>query len=109
MSDMKKIILSLFIALSVLFAPVAHASGMSCDGDNNQISKHSKMQSESEKHDDGKMAEAGHHCCCPHVSAISNLTVVEPMTVSSRIVFIHEADATTSEVVGLTLKPPSHA
>lgn len=109
MSGMKKLFFSLFIAFSLLIAPIAHAAGMNCEGDNCQMSEQSKKQSKSEKQDDGKMANAGHHCCCPHVSSISNLAVAEPMTVSSRTVFVLEQDATTSVVVGPPLKPPSHA
>ncbi|MBA4274383.1 MAG: hypothetical protein C0436_01885 [Alphaproteobacteria bacterium] len=109
MRVMKKVILSLFIALSLLVAPIAHAAGMNCEGDNCQMTEQSKKQSKSEKQDDGKMANAGHHCCCPHVSSIPNLTVAEPMKVSSRTVFVLEQDATTSVVVGPPLKPPSHA
>jgi hypothetical protein len=106
---MKKIILSLFIAFSLLIAPIAHASGMNCEGDNCQMIQKSEKQSKSEKQDDSKMAKAGHHCCCPHFSAMPNLNVAEPITVSSRTVFVLEQDATTSVVVGPPLKPPSHA
>lgn len=109
MRVMKKVILSLFICLSLLVGPVAHAAGMNCEGDNCQMTEQSKKHSESEKQEDGKMANAGHHCCCPHVSAILNLAVAEPMTVPSRTVFVLEQIATTSLVVGPPLKPPSHA
>ena len=64
MRVMKKVILSLFIALSLLVAPIAHAAGMNCEGDNCQMTEQSKKQSKGEKQDDGKMANAGHHCCC---------------------------------------------
>jgi hypothetical protein len=109
MHCMKKAILSLFVALSLLVAPIAHAYDMNCEGDNCQMTEKSDEQSKSEKQDDGKMANAGHHCCCPHVSAMPNLTVAEPMQVSSRTIFVLEQDATTSVVVGPPLKPPSHA
>ena len=107
---MKKVILSLFVAFSLLIAPLAHAAGMNCEGDNCQMSEQTKKQAKSEKQQDNdKMANAGHHCCCPHVSSIPNLAVVEPMQVSSRTVFVLEQDAMTSVVVGPPLKPPSHA
>ena len=107
---MKKVVLSLFVAFSLLIAPLAHAAGMNCEGDNCQMSEQTKKQAKSEKQqDDDKMANAGHHCCCSHVSSIPNLAVVEPMKVSSRTVFVFEQDATTSVVVGPPLKPPSHA
>lgn len=107
---MKKVILSLFVAFSLLIAPLAHAAGMNCEGDNCQMSEQTKKQAKSEKQQDNdKMANAGHHCCCPHVSSIPNLAMVEPMKVSSSTVFVLEQDATTSVVVGPPLKPPSHA
>ena len=106
---MKKLILSLFIAFSLFVAPIAHAYDMNCEGDNCQISEKAEKQSKNEKQDDGKMANAGHHCCCPHFSAMPTLTVAEPMTISSSTVFVLEQDATTSIVVGPPLKPPSHA
>lgn len=107
---MKKVILSLFVAFSLLVAPLAHAAGMNCEGDNCQMSEQTKKQAKSEKQQDNdKMANAGHHCCCPHVSSIPDLAMTEPMKVSSRTVFVFEQDATTSVVVGPPLKPPSHA
>lgn len=106
---MKKVILSLFVAFSLLIAPLAHAAGMNCEGDNCQMSEQTKKQSKSEKQDDGKMAAAGHHCCCPHVSSIPDLAMTEPMKVSSSTVFALEQDDMTSVVVGPPLKPPSHA
>ena len=106
---MKKVILSLFVAFSLLIAPLAHASGINCEGDNCQMTEQSKKQIKGEKQDDGKMAAAGHHCCCPHVSSVPNLPMTEPMKVSSRTIFVLEQDATTSVVVGPPLKPPSRA
>lgn len=107
---MKKIVLSLFVAFSLLLAPIAHAAGMNCEGDNCQMSEQAKKQAKSEKQQDtDKMAGAGHHCCCPHVSAIPDLAVAEPAAVSGSTSFNFEQDASTSVVVGPPLKPPSHA
>lgn len=106
---MKKAILSLFIAFTLLVAPIAHASGMNCEGDNCQMSEQTKKQAKSEKQDDGKAANAGHHCCCPHVSSIPDSALAAPQTASDSAVFVLEQDATTSVVVGPPLKPPSHA
>lgn len=100
---MKRLFVYLFVAFCLMLSPIAHASGMNCEGDNCQ------MTQKSEKQDDGKMANAGHHHCCPHFLTMPNLTVAEPITVSSRTVFVLEQDATTSVVVGSPLKPPSHA
>jgi hypothetical protein len=107
---MQKIILSLFVALSLLIAPIAHASDMNCEGDNCQMSEQTKKQAKSEKQQDNdKMAEAGHDCCCSHVSIIPDLAVAKPMAASSYTAFVYEQDVTTSVVVGPPLKPPSHA
>ncbi len=107
---MKKIILSLFVAFTLLIAPLAHAAGMNCEGDNCQMSEQTKKQAKSEKQQDNdKMANAGHHCCCSHVSSIPNLAVMDSVSVSSQAVFALEQDAMTSVVAGPPLKPPSHA
>jgi hypothetical protein len=108
--DMKKSLLSLFVAFTLLLAPIAHAFDVGCEGDNCQMSEQVKKDSKSEKQQDNdKMANAGHHCCCPHVSAIPDLAVASPIATSSQTVFVLEQDATTSVVVGPPLKPPSHA
>lgn len=106
---MKKVILSLFVAFSLLFAPIVQAYDFECKDENCQTVDKSAKQSDRDDQDGGKMVNAEHHCCCPHISAIPNLAVAEPMKVSSRTVFILEQDATTSVVVGPPLKPPSHA
>lgn len=106
---MKKAALSLFVVFSLLVAPIAHASAMICEGDNCQMTEQSKKQFDSEKQDNDKMAEAGHHCCCPHVSAIPDSALAAPQTASDSAAFDFHQDATTSVVVGPPLKPPSHA
>ena len=74
------------------------------------MSEQTKKQVKSEKQQDNdKMAEAGDHCCCPHVSAIPDLALAKPMAASSQTAFVYEQDVTTSVVVGPPLKPPSHA
>lgn len=106
---MKKAILSLFIAFSLLLAPIAHAAEMSCQGGECTMSEQVKKQSDTDTQDNGKVANSDHYCCCHHVSVMPNFTLAAPMTVSSRTVFVLEQDATTSVVVGPPLKPPSHA
>lgn len=108
MFGMKKVLLSLFIAFSLLIAPMAHAADVNCEGDNCQMSEQVKKKTDSQP-DEDKMAKAGHHCCCPHVSAIPDLAVAAPTLVESRTAFTVEQEATTSLVVGPPLKPPSHA
>lgn len=107
---MKNAVTCLFLVLSLLFAPIAHASGMNCEVDNCQMSEQTNEQAKSEKQqDNNKMAKAGHDCCCPHVSVIPDLAVAKPLATSSQTAFVYEQDATTSVVVGPLLKPPSRA
>jgi hypothetical protein len=107
---MKKIILSLFVAFSLLVAPIAHAAGMNCEGDNCQMSEQTKKQDKSEKQQDNdKMAGAGHHCCCAHVSINLNTALSAPETASSQEPFSRLNVFMSSVVQGPPLKPPSHA
>lgn len=107
---MKKAVLSLFVAFALLLAPIAHAGGMTCQVDDCQMSEQTKKQYEAEKQQDNdKMVEAGHHCCCPHVSAIPDLAVAKSRVSSSQTAFTFEQDVMTSVVVGSPLKPPSHS
>lgn len=106
---MARVLISLFIVFSLLVAPMAHAAGMGCAGDNCQMSEIAKKSAKDDKQDKNKMADAAHHCCCSHVTAIPDSGIAEPKVVSSRTVFTLEQDATTSVVVGPPLKPPYHA
>ena len=105
-----KFFLLLFVVFTLLLAPIAHAGGMNCQVDDCQMSEQTKKQYEAEKQQgNDKMAEAGHHCCCPHVSAIPDLAVAKSRVPSSQTAFAFEQDVMTSVVVGPPLKPPSHA
>jgi len=106
---MKKTILSLFIAFSLLLAPVAHAAEMSCQGGECTMSEQVKKQSDTDTQDNGKVANSDHHCCCPHVSAQLHSNLGAPQKVSSQPVFYSEDVAIDSVVVGPPLKPPSRA
>ncbi|MFZ4761187.1 MAG: hypothetical protein ACOYK8_00020 [Alphaproteobacteria bacterium] len=107
---MKKVILLLFIAFSILVAPVAHASGMDCEGNNCQLSEQIKKHGISEKQQDNdKIANADHHCCCPHLCSVPDLAVVKPITASIQTRFAYEQNMLASFVVGPPLKPPAHA
>lgn len=105
---MHKILACLFIIISLLIAPIAHASGVNYEGDGCQMTEQYKKHNQNEKQDDGKMASTSHHCCCPHISSIPKVDISKPILVSSRAVFALEHDAMTSVVVGSPLKPPSH-
>lgn len=108
--DMKKSFLSLLVAFTLLLAPIAHAFDLSCEGDNCQMSEQSKKESKSEKKQDSdKMANAGHHCCCPHGAANINADLAAPESASSQAVFPHQDAIMSSVVQGPPLKPPSHA
>lgn len=109
---MSKVLIAIIVAFSLLIAPIAHASGLNCEGDNCQMSEQSKKQAKakSEKPSDtDNTANAGHHCCCPHVSAAPDLAVAKPMATSDQTTFTFEQDVVASLVVGPPLKPPSHA
>lgn len=107
---MKKALLSLFVAFTLLLAPVAHAFDVSCEGDNCQMSEQNKKESKSEKQQDNdKMANGGHHCCCPHGAANINADLSAPESASSQAVFPTQDLFLSSVVQGPPLKPPSHA
>jgi len=107
---MKRALLSLCFAFSLLLTPIAHAFSVGCEGDNAQMSEQVKKESKSEQQkENDKMAKVLDHCSCSHVSARTNLASAAPITISSRIVFAFEQDAMSSIVAGPPLKPPSHA
>lgn len=99
---MKRIVLSLFVILSVVFVPLAHVTGMDCDED---ASHHS---SESEKQDSGKVTSAHHCCVSPMVDRADAKHAVALFTISTAYVVPGQADF-TSVTVGPLLEPPSHA
>ena len=106
---MKKALVSLFVALSLLTAPMAHAAEVQCEGDACQTSEQVQKKADATQQDNDKMAKGGHHCCS-HVSALPDLTVNKSAPdVANRTSFILKHDAITSVVVGPPLKPPSHA
>jgi len=105
---MNKLAISLFVALSLLVAPIAHAAGIGCEGSDCQMVEQVKKQSDSKNQDDGKVANSGHHCCCTHVSAQFSAPLNAPEPVSEQLVFYSKEKPTSSVVVGPSLKPPSH-
>jgi hypothetical protein len=105
----KNILVAIIVMTSLLIAPLAHAAGYDCASGTCHSLEQGDHKSKEANKDDSKLTKTGHHCCCPHVSAIPSLGVTAPMTVSSRTIFVLEQDATTSVVVGPPLKPPSRA
>lgn len=107
---MKKALLSFFVAFTLLLAPVAHAFEGACEGDNCQMSEQVKKEQKSDsQQDNDKMAGAGHHCCCPHVSANINTGLSAPVAAAAQAAFPHQDIFMSSVVQGPPLKPPSHA
>lgn len=105
---MKKLVLSLFVAFSLLASPMAHAADVNCEVENSQSAEKVSDHSASKKQTDNKIAKSGHHCCT-HVSALPDLIVSKSTTAdASRTVFATEQDVVTSVVVGPPLKPPSY-
>lgn len=104
---MKKVVIALFVAFSLLAAPVAQAYCAGNMSDNCEMTFHSKKQAKTEKQDDKKLAKAAHHCCCHQVFSMNNLVFTGPQNLSAVTAFILEQDAATSVVVGPPLKPPS--
>ncbi len=107
---MKKILLSLFVAFTLLLAPVAHAFEGACEGNNGQMfDQVKKDQTQDNQQDNDKMAGAGHHCCCVHVSINLNTALSAPETAYSQEPFSRLNVFMSSVVQGPPLKPPSHA
>lgn len=109
MVSMKKTLVSLFVALSLLTGPMAHAAEVKCEGDICQTSEQVKKKADGTQQDNDKMAKGGHHCCS-HVSALPDSTINKSAPdAANRTSFILEHDAIASVVIGPPLKPPSHA
>jgi hypothetical protein len=107
---MKKSLLSLFVAITLLLAPIAHAFDLNCESDKCQMSEQNEKEPKSEKQQDNdKMANGGHHCCCPHGAANITADLSAPETASSQAVFPTEDVSLRSVVQGPPLKPPSRA
>ena len=107
---MKQAIISLFVGVSLLLAPIAHAGGIDCQDDGLQLSGPLKAHADNTQQDDGKIAKAEHVCCCVHVANIESVSFSRDFVpTASRAVIISTDKHTASVVVGPSLKPPSHA
>lgn len=106
---MNKVLLCLIVVFSLLLAPITHAGETNNKGDGCQMSELAKKGFTKEKQDDGKLAKAGHHCCCTHASIKGDLFSHSSPSFTYRTTAIREDDCMTSIVVGPPLEPPSHA
>lgn len=107
---MKQTIFSFIVALSLLVAPAAHATEVGFQGIQCQVPDKATEHSDSEKQDDGKMAKAGHHCCCQQISAQLPMALTVPQGMTNQTaVFLFKDEVVRSVVVGPPLKPPSRA
>jgi hypothetical protein len=105
---MKKSLLSLFVTITILLAPIAHAFDLNCESDNCQMSEQNEKESKSEKkQENDKIANGGHHCCCPHGAANITGDLYTPETASSQAVFPNKEVSLRSVTQGPPLKPPS--
>ncbi|MFZ5836269.1 MAG: hypothetical protein ACOY2B_12940 [Pseudomonadota bacterium] len=113
---MKIALLSLLLAFKLLLGPVAaHEFEAGCDRGTGRMADQASQEQDHKdlkkgaQPDAGKMAGAGHHCCCPHVSAnnITGFSAVE--TVAGQAAFPYQHMFMRSVDQGPPLKPPSHA
>ncbi len=104
---MLKKIASLFIAFSLLAAPLVHASSSVCIGDACQMSEVSQKSSD-DAQDNNKLTHAAHHCCAQAIER-QDSQFVEPMLIGANFPFSIEDETASSLVLGPPLKPPSHA
>jgi hypothetical protein len=105
---MKNLFLSLFIAFTLIAAPVAHAMNADCIAENGKVSVE-KDFSKDEKQ--GQKAEkSAHNCSCSHSVCDRIVSKVDgPVVTGDRLPMpTHEARM-TSLSVGPPLEPPSHA
>jgi hypothetical protein len=110
---MPKFLVSLFIVFSLLFAPIAHASGMACsDNGMGGIAKVELKQdfSKDSKQTGDKAEKTGHHCCCSHTACDRIASKIPDMVPAvSKVAIPATDDAIASIAFGPPLEPPSHA
>lgn len=103
---MKKLFVSIFVMLSLLVGPLAHAAGMDCPDTGCAISGESIKE---KKHGGSKLVETGHHCCCaPMLDRVG-----EKPAASNTFVFtafaLPEMPHLASITIDPLLQPPSQA
>lgn len=106
---MKKIIICLFVAFSLLSAPVAHAIGLDCGDSSCKKTESVKEQSQTKKtQDNDKLVKAEKHCCCAHTSSMNDGSTASNAVITIDAAVILHDDAHSSIVSGPPLEPPSH-
>lgn len=107
---MTKMIVCLFLAFTLLIAPAISAAGLDCKNTACHQTEKSDGHSKSNPSDEGKTANADHHCCCVHVSAQNTSDSSQALVAIATKTFVKgEDEALASAVIGQPLKPPSHA
>lgn len=100
---MNKIFVCLFVVVSLLITPVAHAFGVDGDGCH---SESAAQKEDTQK--DGKQVNATHHCCCAPASFKTDAVAHVHLPTTAKQFTIIADDSMTSVVVGPLLEPPSH-
>lgn len=106
---MIRYLLTLFIAVSVLVAPIAHAAGIDCKAVGIAKMEVTKKVSDDEKSQDTDQAGKLAHHCCTYFAVKLDVALTAQQWVSSKVGFPLDNDSIGSIVLGPPLKPPSHA
>lgn len=107
---MQKLLLLVAVLIPMLLNPVAHAAGYGCDDRGAVQTEHSAKKPSGDTQDDGKPANAAHHCLCSHASIqpVDPAAPLHSVRTASRGFLTEEAHL-GSIVVGPPLQPPSIA
>lgn len=102
-------LISLFVMLSMLIVPVAHAAGIGCEEYTAQADKLTKDVSVKNQHDKKDTSQAGHHCCATHASFNHGALIYSytPSIAVAAVAIVHEG--LTSRTVWPLTEPPIHA
>lgn len=111
---MLRTVLTSFVALCLLIAPIAHAAGLDCKAVQTVKMESAKEfakkdSNSSEKQQDGDQSGKLAHHCCTYFSAKLDVSLTAQQWVSSKVAFPLENEIIGSVVLGPPLKPPSHA
>ena len=102
---MKRIVVCLFMVVSLMLAPMAHAAGLNCPDTDCTLTD----QSSDEKQDDGKLAKIAHSCCCQHQVAPGSSSTFIPFSVNSASPVKTSDGVLVSVTLDPLLEPPLHA
>lgn len=107
---MSKIVTTLTLIISLLVAPVAHASGMACDEESGKNISKVESKANSFKADKNNKSEKSDHCCCSH-NVYDHVVLETPkfLVTHTKIAMATKDDIVSYLSYGPPLKPPSHA